>query len=221
VRAAVRCALIHRASVPIIAVGIGGAGCERYADRGTTQRTALTRCLTFGILERLTAKWTRRFDLHPGEVGTGGVSTLTAGVSVVQHWCRRHQLHRFTLATIQRIELAHTELTWSLGTDGAWCTRRANGAVPPTRDTTTLWRGRRRWQRYPAAVQSAGHRLEDLIDSDFLIAVGISKWTHRHRHVPQGDVHQREQLGHGDFRIPVTITDTGAHQSLMRWIDEA
>src|ERR1035437_5137836 len=84
-------ALIRRAAIPIIAVRVRGTGGEWYtgARSGTRTRMAV-RLVTFGIHEHRATGWTPRFKVHPGEVSTDGVLTLTAGVSLVPKWCRRH-----------------------------------------------------------------------------------------------------------------------------------
>ena len=87
---------------------------------------------------------------------TGTTARDTTALGHRCWWRRRCRcLDRYALTPTCGVGLAHPNPTDRTGTDAAWWTRRTNGAVPTTRDTTT-WR-RRCWQRPTAAVQRVPH----------------------------------------------------------------
>ena len=54
----------------------------------------MTRRLTLGIHEGLTADWAHGFDLHPDEIGAHRISTVTTRVPMVQHWSPPRRAYR-------------------------------------------------------------------------------------------------------------------------------
>jgi hypothetical protein len=131
VHAPINRALVARAPIAVIAVGVRGAGRERHTTAGTTHGTWMAyveRLVTRRTLEHRAAQRTSALDLNPREVRAHLIGALAARVSVRQQrwgrwrgwWIAGHPTH----ARAVGVRLALANRHRSAGAQHSWRTRR-------------------------------------------------------------------------------------------------